>query len=108
VDVEVEDGPAGGFADVDADVEAVGAVAAKRRRDGRGPRWTIDAYETDGGEAPGWSFIRQLEGRAGRMRNLGVKTLVKCARAWGASVSIRMDPLQRSPSAAGSRVRRAG
>ena len=28
VDVEVEDGLAGGFADVDADVEAVGVVAA--------------------------------------------------------------------------------
>ena len=35
----------------------------KRRREGRGPRWTIDAYETDGGEAPAWTFIRQLEGR---------------------------------------------
>lgn len=35
----------------------------KRRREGRGPRWTIDAYETDGGEAPAWSFIRHLEGR---------------------------------------------
>jgi len=33
-------------------------------RQGRpGPRWTIDAYETDGGETPAWSFIRQLEGR---------------------------------------------
>ena len=35
----------------------------KGRRDAPGPRWTIDAYETDGGEAPAWSFIRQLEGR---------------------------------------------
>jgi hypothetical protein len=34
-----------------------------RRRETPGPRWTIDAYETDGGEEPAWSFIRQLEGR---------------------------------------------
>jgi hypothetical protein len=35
----------------------------KRRQETPGPRWTIDAYETDGGEAPAWSFIRRLEGR---------------------------------------------
>jgi hypothetical protein len=35
----------------------------KRTRKAPGPRWTIDAYETDGGETPAWSFIRQLEGR---------------------------------------------
>jgi transcriptional regulator with XRE-family HTH domain len=51
-------------------------------------------------------YVAKLE--SGRMRNLGVKTLVKCARALGASVSIRMDPVQRSPSTAGSRLRRAG
>ena len=33
----------------------------KRRRET--PRWTIDAYETDAGNAPAWAFIRQLEGR---------------------------------------------
>ena len=26
-------------------------------------RWTVDAYETDGGDSPVWSFIRGLEGR---------------------------------------------
>jgi hypothetical protein len=35
----------------------------KRRRETPGPQWTIDAYETDEGNAPAWSFIRQLEGR---------------------------------------------
>lgn len=25
--------------------------------------WTIDAYETEAGESPAWSFIRGLEGR---------------------------------------------
>ena len=35
----------------------------KRKRETPKPRWTIDAYETDGGETPAWSFIRQLEGR---------------------------------------------
>ena len=34
-----------------------------KRREKAAPRWTIDAYETDGGEAPAWSFIRGLEGR---------------------------------------------
>jgi hypothetical protein len=34
-----------------------------KRREKAEPRWTIDAYETDGGEAPAWSFIRGLEGR---------------------------------------------
>jgi transcriptional regulator with XRE-family HTH domain len=51
-------------------------------------------------------YVAKLE--SGRVKNLGVKTLVKCARALGASVSIRLDPLRRSPSAAGSRLRRAG
>lgn len=51
-------------------------------------------------------YVAKLE--SGRVKNLGVKTLVKCAQALGASVSIRMDPLQRSPSTAGSRLRRAG
>jgi len=35
----------------------------RRTRETPGPRWTIDAYETDGGEAPAWSFIQKLEGR---------------------------------------------
>jgi hypothetical protein len=34
-----------------------------RRPETPGPRWTIEAYETDGGDAPAWSFIRQIEGR---------------------------------------------
>ena len=45
---------------------------------------------------------------SGRVKNLGVKTLVKCAQALGASVSIRMTPLGRSSSTAGSRQRRVG
>jgi hypothetical protein len=27
------------------------------------PRWTIDAYESEGGDTPAWSFIRALSGR---------------------------------------------
>jgi OFA family oxalate/formate antiporter-like MFS transporter len=42
------------------------------------------------------------------VKNLGVNTLVKCARALGASVSIRMAPSRRSSATAGSRLRRAG
>jgi hypothetical protein len=35
----------------------------KRKREVPDRRWTVDAYETSGGEAPAWSFIRQLDGR---------------------------------------------
>jgi hypothetical protein len=35
----------------------------KARRGTAERRWKVDAYETDGGEALAWSFIRQLEGR---------------------------------------------
>jgi hypothetical protein len=35
----------------------------KRKPGAPRPPWTIEAYETDGGVAPAWSFIRQLEGR---------------------------------------------
>lgn len=51
-------------------------------------------------------YVAKLE--SGRVKNLGVKTLVKCARALGASVSIRMAPLERPSPIAGSRLRRAG
>ena len=47
-------------------------------------------------------YVAKLE--SGRVKNLGVKTLVKCAQA----VSIRMDPLGRTSPTAGSRLRRAG
>ena len=50
--------------------------------------------------------VAKLE--SGRVKNLGVKTLVKCAQALGASVSIRLAPLGRSSPTAGSRLRRAG
>ena len=51
-------------------------------------------------------YVAKLE--SGRVKNLGVKTLVKCAQALGASVSIRMAPMGRTPRTAGSRLRRAG
>ena len=51
-------------------------------------------------------YVAKLE--SGRVKNLGVKTLVKCAQALGASVSIRLAPLGRSSPTAGSRLRRAG
>jgi predicted XRE-type DNA-binding protein len=51
-------------------------------------------------------YVAKLE--SGRVKNLGVRTLVKCARALGASVSIRMDPLRRSAPTARSRLRKAG
>ena len=51
-------------------------------------------------------YVAKLE--SGRVKNLGVKTLVKCARALGASVSIRLGATRRSVPAAGSRLRKAG
>jgi transcriptional regulator with XRE-family HTH domain len=38
-------------------------------------------------------YVAKLE--SGRVRNLGVRTLVKCARALGASVTIKIDPQPR-------------
>jgi hypothetical protein len=35
----------------------------RRARSKDDPRWTIDAYETEGGGTPAWSFIRALSGR---------------------------------------------
>ena len=51
-------------------------------------------------------YVAKLE--SGRVKNLGVRTLVKCARALGASVSIRMLPASRPAATAGLRLRRAG
>jgi transcriptional regulator with XRE-family HTH domain len=49
-------------------------------------------------------YVAKLE--SGRVRNLGVKTLVKCARALGATVSIRLEP--KRGRALSSRLKRAG
>jgi transcriptional regulator with XRE-family HTH domain len=51
-------------------------------------------------------YVAKLE--SGRVRNLGVKTLVKCARALGASVSIRMEPIPIKMTRSASRVRKVG
>ena len=50
-------------------------------------------------------YVAKLE--SGRVKNLGVKTLVKCARALGASLSIRIEPVKgrMTPTA---RLRKAG
>ena len=39
-------------------------------------------------------YVAKLE--SGRVKNLGVKTLVKCARALGGSVTIRIEPVRKS------------
>ena len=50
-------------------------------------------------------YVAKLE--SGRVKNLGIQTLVKCARALGALVTIRMEPasrrLTRSAAPAGRR-----
>jgi transcriptional regulator with XRE-family HTH domain len=51
-------------------------------------------------------YVAKLE--SGRVRNLGVKTLVKCARALGASVSITMEPTRSRIRRSSSRLRKAG
>lgn len=35
----------------------------KRKPGAKPRRWTIDAYETEGGDKPVWTFIQGLEGR---------------------------------------------
>lgn len=47
-------------------------------------------------------YVAKLE--SGRVKNLGVRTLVKCARALGASVSIRMVPASRRETLRARRV----
>lgn len=49
-------------------------------------------------------YVAKLE--SGRVRNLGVRTLVKCARALGASVTIKIAPVRRVAKAASPRARR--
>jgi len=50
-------------------------------------------------------YVAKLE--SGRVRNLGVRTLVKCARALGASVTIRIAPIPRFARSGGKRRRRS-
>jgi transcriptional regulator with XRE-family HTH domain len=50
-------------------------------------------------------YVAKLE--SGRVKNLGVKTLVKCARALGASLSIRIEPVK-GRIASPARLRKAG
>jgi transcriptional regulator with XRE-family HTH domain len=51
-------------------------------------------------------YVAKLE--SGRVKNLGIRTLVKCARALGASVSIAMEPSKARGTGSTSRLRRAG
>jgi transcriptional regulator with XRE-family HTH domain len=51
-------------------------------------------------------YVAKLE--SGRVRNLGVRTLVKCARALGAAVSIRMVAGTGASTTGGSRLRKVG
>ena len=50
-------------------------------------------------------YVAKLE--SGRVKNFGVKTLVKCARALGATVSITIEPHPR-PVRRKARSRKAG
>src|SRR6266545_3478548 len=100
--------------------------------------WTIDAYETEQGEKPVQTFIEGLEQEltglrekrglsqrqlakllgtsqpyvakleSGRIKNLGVNTLVKYARALGGSVTIKIEPHKRAVAARSARLRKAG
>jgi transcriptional regulator with XRE-family HTH domain len=51
-------------------------------------------------------YVAKLE--SGRVKNLGIRTLVKCARALGASVSIAMEPSKGKVTGATSRLRKVG
>jgi transcriptional regulator with XRE-family HTH domain len=51
-------------------------------------------------------YVAKLE--SGRVKNLGVKTLVKCARALGASLSIRIEPAGGRITRPAARLRKTG
>ena len=51
-------------------------------------------------------YVAKLE--SGRVKNLGVKTLVKCARALGASLSIRIEPAVGRIARPAARLRKTG
>ena len=51
-------------------------------------------------------YVAKLE--SGRVKNLGVRTLVKCARALGASVSIAMEPSKGKVRGSTARLRKTG
>lgn len=46
---------------------------------GSGERWTVDAYESEAGDRPAWSFIAALEGR----NRVEAFALVKLLEEWG-------------------------
>lgn len=51
-------------------------------------------------------YVAKLE--SGRVKNVGVRTLVKCARALGASISIAMEPTKGKVAGSAPRLRKAG
>ena len=51
-------------------------------------------------------YVAKLE--SGRVKNLGVKTLVKCARALGGSVMIRIDPERKTTARKARRHKEGG
>jgi len=51
-------------------------------------------------------YVAKLE--SGRIKNVGVKTLVKCAHALGGSVTIKVEPSPRTMVARKARLRKAG
>ena len=51
-------------------------------------------------------YVAKLE--SGRIKNLGVNTLVKYARALGGSVTIKIEPDKRAVAARSARLRKAG
>jgi transcriptional regulator with XRE-family HTH domain len=51
-------------------------------------------------------YVAKLE--SGRIKNLGVNTLVKYARALGGSVTIKIEPGKRAVAARSARLRKVG
>jgi transcriptional regulator with XRE-family HTH domain len=51
-------------------------------------------------------YVAKLE--SGRIKNLGVATLVKYARALGATVSVQIKPRERAMASPRARLRKAG
>ena len=49
-------------------------------------------------------YVAKIE--SGRVKNLGIRTLVKCAHALGASIAIRMEPVSRRLTRSAASARR--
>jgi transcriptional regulator with XRE-family HTH domain len=73
-----------------------------RARQDRFVKWTRASCDSGTREQPGFAgttqpYVAKLE--SGRIKNLGLKTLVKCATALDARLTVRLVPRHAAPAA---------